>query len=1145
MTEHRPIGQPSGADPRAPDPPTPATKAQWRAAAPDASSWVSANAGSGKTRVLTDRVARLLLAGTDPRRILCLTYTTAAAAEMQNRLFATLGKWAMLDDADLRAELLRLGEDGPPLTPEKLNEARRLFARGLETPGGLKIQTIHAFCDALLRRFPLEAGVSPGFQMLDDRAARALREDVLNALALTDPAAVEGMATWLSGDDPDPLMLEIAQNREAFGTAFDRVERARELGADEGTTVEAIRAEVLSEQSASCVRAWLPILAERDKTDGKLGVALAAALGEVEADACLAALEDCLLTRSGATPFTAKAGKIPTKAVREAHPALSNALDHLARKVEAARPRRLALLALARAEALHRFARAFLSSYEARKRARGLLDFDDLIDRARDLLSRRETAAWVLWRLDGGLDHILVDEAQDTSPRQWQVIKAISDEFFAGLSGRDIRRTIFVVGDEKQSIYSFQGADPAIFGEMRQSYDGLLAGLGRELQHCDLLYSFRSAPPVLRLVDAVFAGSDGTGPEKAASEKAGPENTGLARSEHLAFRAEMPGRVELWPFLPKPEKVPDPPWEIPEAAAVPDDPIARLARDVAERVRGWLDAGTPLPGKGRAIRPGDVLILVQRRAELFHAIIHALKIARVPVAGADVLKLEGELAVKDLLAVLRIAATPGDDLSLAALLRGPLGGMSEEALFDLAHGRKGTLWAALRARAAEWPEVRALIDDIRGLADYARPFELLERILIRHDGRRRLIARLGQEAEDAIDALLDQALAYETSEAPSLTGFLCWIDREEMTVKRRLEDSADQARVMTVHGAKGLEAPIVILPETAPRREIGTPPQLLRLDTGLTAWRTRAELAAPSLAAADARRRGRAEAENLRLLYVALTRAQSWLIVAGAGAAPKPGDGSWYGLVETALRALGAEETEAGLVLSERWEMDGPVRETEAPPPPPPLPDWASRPATVPAEAEAAVLTPSHLGGLHALPFERDAFAEEGDPLARGEAAHLLLERLRGRNRAEWPGLAALLLPDRTDLPALIAEAESVLTAPELDFLFAPETLAEAEITAPMPDARERRLLGRIDRLVIGPERVLAVDFKSNRGVPAVPEEVPEGILRQMGAYAAALALIWPDRRVETAVLWTRTARLMPLPPGLTAAALARALAES
>ena len=1124
MTEH----------PRFNDPAAAATEAQNRAAAPDRSSWVSANAGSGKTRVLTDRVARLLLAGTDPRRILCLTYTKAAAAEMQNRLFRKLGDWAMKDDDALRAELAKLGEEGPGLAPERLNEARRLFARGLETPGGLKIQTIHAFCDALLRRFPLEAGVAPSFQMLDDRAARALREEVLDALALESPAVMADMAAFLSGDDPDALLTEIVQAREHFAAAFDPAALARALGAEPGLTAAALRDEVLSAGARACVESWLPLLAGSRVNDTKLRERFAAILAQADPDACLELLEGALLTGDGAkAPFTAKIDSVPTKGLRTKHPALADSLAHLMRAVESARPRRLALAAFARSEALHRFARAFLDRYEARKRGRGMLDFDDLIDRARALLSRSETAAWVLWRLDGGLDHILVDEAQDTSPRQWQVVEAISAEFFTGLASRDVARTIFVVGDEKQSIYSFQGADPVAFGRMRSHYERLLGEMAHALQHCDLLFSFRSAPPVLKLVDSVFAG---------------PGGAGLERVEHLAFNSDMPGRVELWPFLPKPEKSDELDWDSHELSVLADDPIRELAQRVAARIRSWLDARLLIEGEKREtrpIRPGDVLILVQRRGELFHAIIRALKAARVPVAGADVLKLEGELAVRDLLAVLRVAATPADDLSLAALLRGPLGGLTEAELFDLAYDREGTLLTALRARADEWPAVMALLSEIRDQADYLRPFELLERVLIRHDGRRKLIARLGPEAEDAIDALLDQALSYETTEAPSLTGFLAWIDREEMRVKRRLEDTADQARVMTVHGAKGLEAPIVILPDTAPRKDSANPPSVLRLADDLPAWRTTAGATPPALGEAEAERRARVRAENRRLLYVALTRARSWLIVCGAGTAPKPGDDSWYGLVEAGLSALGPAEEEDGLVLAEGWTEATDPNPPALPPAPPTPPDWAHRAAHPPPAPEERLLAPSNLGGVHALPFESELFPEEGDPLARGEAVHLLLERLRGRPRADWPDLSTRLLPERTDLPALFAEAERVLTAPDLEILFGPDTLAEVEIAAPLAALGPgQRLIGRIDRLVIDAERVLAVDFKTNRGVPDTPAEVPEGILRQMGAYAAALAQIWPGRRVETAVLWTRSAHLMPLPPALTAAALARALRE-
>ncbi len=877
----------------------------------------------------------------------------------------------------------------------------------------------------------------------------------------------------------------------------------------------------------AALRALIPILLASSTADHRLAHKLTRLLAAPEPRERLSLLENALLFGANtAAPFTPNGA--PTKSIRARHPALVETLDALKTRVATARPRRLALAALVKSTTLNTFARAFLARYDAAKRALGALDFDDLIERAVRLLERPDTAAWVLYRLDGGLDHILVDEAQDTSPTQWRVIEAISAEFFNGLGARDITRTIFVVGDEKQSIYSFQGAEPGAFGDMRRFFETRLAEANDALRRCDLLHSFRSAPVILRLVDTVFTGARGAGLADGVT--------------HHAQFPDQPGRVELWPFLPKPETPEESPWDEPLDALAPEDPVALLAARVAARVKGWLDTGQPLPGAGRAVRAGDVLVLVQRRNEIFDAIIRALKTARVPVAGADLLRVGAELAVKDLLAGLRFAATPEDDLSLAAFLRGPLGGVSEEELFGLAHPRPGTLWSALRDRpAADFATVRGLIADLMAQADYLRPYEMLQRLLIRHDGRRLLTARLGAEAEDGIDALLDQALAYESVEAPSLTGFLAWIDRDEMKVKRRMDAGADQVRVMTVHGAKGLEAPIVILPDTATRQEPRVP-EVLPLGDGAAAWRMSRGTGPAALEEADAARRALVRAENLRLLYVALTRARNWLIVCGAGAAPKPEGDAWHGIAQAALESL-APRIEPGpdgdaLILDHNWAEVGP---SAAPPPAAPAaapPTWAVHPA--PARRPGpGPLSPSDLGGGHALPAE--AMMPEIEALARGEAVHRLLEHLRDAAPGDWPTLAAQLLPDFPDPGEILAEAAAVLTAPALAEVFGPGSLAEVDIAAPLDALGGRIVLGRIDRLVVRADRVLAVDFKSNRVVPSRPEEVPEGILRQMGAYHAAMTLIWPARRIEAAILWTRAVRLMPLPADLIGAALLRA----
>jgi ATP-dependent helicase/nuclease subunit A len=1093
---------------------------QRRAAEPAASVWVAANAGSGKTAVLTNRVARLLLAGSEPARILCLTYTKAAAAEMQTRLFSRLGAWAMLDDAALIRELRELGEPPERLCTRRLAVARTLFARALETPGGLKIQTIHAFCDSLLRRFPLEAGVPPGFTVLDDRQAQALRLDALERLAETDPRVVEGMGTHLSGDDPDPLLAEIATHRDRFDAPLDEAALATALGHRQGVTLAGLAAAVLTSEARGLLRDVASAAASGGVKDQEAAAAIAGALCLDPAEA-LRALEGVLLFGANAgAPFTARTGKFPGKDARRALGPRADALDGLMAAVEEARCRRLALLAFEKSRALHVFARGWLAQL-ARLKVAGLLDFDDLIAHTVRLLSNPETAAFVLWRLDGGLDHLLVDEAQDTSPPQWRVIQAITEEFFAGEGARSVDRTVFVVGDEKQSIYSFQGADPAAFADMRAHFEARLEGMERQLDECDLIDSFRSAPLILELVDAVFAGPAGA--------------AFVDRVTHQSPHPERPGRIELWPFVERPEKPEEPPWDRPLDLRMPDNPALVLAEQLASEIRRWLDEGRPIPDPAgsRPIRPGDILVLVQRRSSVFHPLIRALKRHRVPVAGADVLRMGGELAVKDLLAALRIATTPVDDLSLAALLRSPLGGLSEQELFRLAHPRERTLVDAL-ARS-DHRAAADLVQDLRSQADYVRPYELIEHILVRHEGRRRLTARLGAEANDGIDALLEQALAYEAVETPTLTGFLAWMGRGEVTVKRRTDEAGDEVRVMTVHGAKGLQAPVVILPDTAQWQEAGRRPQITLVEGGIPMWTVSAAECPPPLAAAERERRARTSAENRRLLYVALTRAQSLLVVAGAGERGKTEADSWFACVQAALLRCGAEYDAAGLLVrASRWPVSAAAADSPVPSRIEAAP-WARSSPPRPLGA-APLLTPSTLGGLHAMPGEID---RDGDPRDRGSRIHRLLEGLATQPRLARAALARRLLPDAADLAELLAEAEAVLDAPELATLFAPEARPEVGITATLGG---RTLFGRIDRLVVGTDSVLAADFKSNRVVPESLDDVPEAILRQMGAYAAALALLYPGQSVETAVVWTRIPTLMMLPQAATAAALARAL---
>lgn len=1118
----------------------PASDRQIRAAEPLRSTWLSANAGSGKTRVLTDRVARLLLGGVSPQNILCLTYTKAAASEMQNRLFQRLGEWAMLDDAALREALQRLGVEDV-IDGARLAQARTLFASAIETPGGLKIQTIHSFCAALLRRFPLEAGVSPQFQEVDDRNALILRDAVVEQISDSAEAQVlERAALMMTDENFRDLSAEIAKHRDLFDAPFDASALEAQLGLPAGLTAEDLLAQAFTPQDMDLLPRLLEALRSsttkgdetaRQKLQGIDGPGLGA----------LAVLEDVFLTGSGAKEPYSPSSRFPGAAVKKAHAHLMPELEDWQARVAEVRALRVGLLARDRAVVLHDFARAFLPRYAAAKEARGWLDFDDLILKTRDLLTDTMVSQWVLWRLDGGIDHILVDEAQDTSPVQWQVISALAREFTSGSGARDdVTRTIFVVGDKKQSIYSFQGADPSGFDRMRDGFGAQLAETGQPLQVLELEYSFRSAHSILTLVDRVFDGREAAG--------------FTTDQRHKAFKDRMPGRVDLWPLVEKPGKEEKEDWWDPVDKPGQNNHNVLLARQIASEIKRMLDEGTPIPQEighsgnynARPLRPGDIMILVRRRSGAFPHIIAACKELGLPIAGADRLKVAAELAVRDVTALLNFLALPQDDLSLAAVLKSPLFGWDEQRLFDLAQGRgRSTLWEAMEATPQRYATEIALLRDMRDNADFLRPYDLIERLLTRHEGRRRLLGRLGSEAEDGLDALLDQALIYEQTEIPSLTGFLVWMEADELQIKRQADSASDQIRVMTVHGAKGLESPVVILPDS-----LNSPAQdrtkVVPTETQPLWAMSKDEEPQALRDARDIRAERRAE-ELDRLLYVAMTRAEKWLIVCGAGKIAKD-NSDWYARIAEQMQEMGAEVAPMpggdGLRLENGdWaglEMTGSLPAAESLPA---LPGWAEAHAPH-AEGPEQTLSPSQLEGAKALPGEEGL--DEDAAKRRGRQVHLLLEHLADLAETDRSAMAEALLsqgPDRAEpaeIALLLAEAQNVLTGPATARFFTGEALAEVGISAPLEELGGRRIHGIIDRLIVTPEEIWAVDFKTNVTIPATPEEVPEGLKRQMGAYLAALRQIYPDHRIRTGLLWTRNASLTSLPDDLVMAALRR-----
>ncbi|WP_312125460.1 double-strand break repair helicase AddA [Brevundimonas sp.] len=1137
------------------------------AAGPESSIFVTANAGSGKTTTLVNRVARLLLKRVQPAEILCVTYTKAAAAEMQARLFEKLGHWAVADDETLRGSLADLeGRSRDELGAQDLSNARRLFARALETPGGLKIQTIHAFCEKLLRRFPLEAGVTPGFKVLEDQAAvrlsRNARDDLARHALVADDAvsrAYEHFALTMDFGSFNDLLSLIEAKREALGDYLDAVAKGlapspREITGAGDQTAEEATDDFIRYISQEEWRDAAAAMEAGAKTDTAIGTAMRAALADWRFDA----LGPVFLTQSGSPR-----AKMCTKSIP---PVTGDYLGALQDKFIATQKVVRKIRVAEETEHLLTLARLHRHFYDTRKQDEAALDFTDLVGRTAELLTKRSNAAWVLFKLDGGIEHILIDEAQDTAPEQWEIMRALTESFYAGDGAereRAIERTVFAVGDEKQSIYSFQGARPEQLLKESRRYQLMTQAVGAQFEQVRLETSFRSTPEVLGFVDAVFAHPD----------RARALNGTGDIEPHLPARAGQGGSVEMWPLFKEPERAEKQAWQAPvdqESEASARKQLARaLAREIKQQVadgRGiWAFDPATKTSAHRPARYCDFLVLVRRRDATFEEIIRALKMEGVPVAGADRLKLNEHIVFDDLLSLARFALYPQDDLSLAEILRSPLCQVPDfGAPHDLYHlanvherGRR-SLWQTLQQRKgeqAEWGEAHDLLQSLIEARE-ADPFTFFGTALNHvfadgRSGRARILDRLGREAEEAIDETLSQVLAAEERGGRDLETCLYELEQSQVEVKREMEGARDEVRVMTVHGSKGLEAPVVILPDTTSKAK-PQGPRLMPVPLGDAGegWLMCPAGKDDCEASAEARalREQRTDEESLRLLYVALTRAKDRLIIMGREVGRnKLGyvEGSWWDILQqTFTSALETGSVKTG--------PDGRSRLGELPPCLPPerrvaaeavqIPDWAiTRPA---ADASARFAAPSQMEAerkTKRIPAPSPlATAPTGGAalgrFRRGDLIHRLLERLPDIAPDLRRTMAERLLSKETDLDddqraEMITAAFSVLDDARFAPVFGPGSRAEVALTGTAPELPAGvKINGQIDRLVITPERVLVVDYKTNRPAPDDLDNVDPAYLTQLAVYAAVLRQLYRDRTVEAALVWTDGPKLMPVP---------------
>jgi ATP-dependent helicase/nuclease subunit A len=1187
---------------------------QIAASDPAASVFVAANAGAGKTHVLAQRVIRLMLDGgphgVDPGKILCITFTKAAAANMATRVYERLKGWIALDDGALDAAIRELGVT--EIDAAKRQLARRLFAAALETPGGLKVQTIHAFCTRVLQQFPFEADVAAHFSVLEDRTQKEMLERARMAVLLDAAAAPDSIvgralkvATAAAADTTLVKVLnEAIAERAKFAAWIEGREHALAqlsavLGVDVNDNLGQIEKEIVEGPYLPLAH-WADVAAafatgsrnDQDQAE-RLSAALAAS-GDERIERYL----DVFLNTTNREPRK----KPITKALAADEPELAQNISDEQDRVIGLVARRNGVICRDRTAALAAIAVDVVKRYTEEKERRGLLDYDDLIDKTHRLLTECDPN-WVHHKLDLGLDHVLIDEAQDTSEKQWDIVKRLVSEFGAGAGAGGPRlRTVFAVGDEKQSIFSFQGAAPREYDAARRHFERRFTGSDVAWRFVRFDHSFRSGENVLGAVDAVFHA-----PEIYHSITADADG----RPVHLALPGAVPGLVEIWPLV-EPDPSPDlTAWEAPFDDISETSPQVRLAGRIAAAVRGFIDSGAPTGRERRPMRYGDVLILVRQRGPLFGAIIRALKNTGVAVAGADRLVLTEHVAITDLMALADALLLEHDDLALAVALKSPLFGFDDDLLFELAHGRRGGLRKALHERAAEkkaFVAADALLSRCAERARHDSPFAFFAWLLGPVQGRQRIFARLGYEAADALDEFLELALTYENYQAPSLQGFVSWLRSAATEVKRDMETTRDEVRVMTVHGAKGLEAPVVILADTTTPPRGAHPPTLIEMAAADAApgtplcivWAPRKDDDVEAVAAAREAVLDEYEDEHRRLLYVAMTRAAERLIVCGCHGKNKPKEGCWYNLIRKRLAdEPGFEETGDGdtkmwryrknaspaRVLSPPLQGEGTIAEGDqgwgphgsaekdggaaddtdsacaATPRPPPgrcaaglplagggeVPDWLTTPVS--AAVRAAMVLPSS-----ALPeaasTRRTPAAEQAQAQAmmRGTLMHRLLQSLPDIDASRREAVALNYLAragsafSADEHSLFAARVLAILADPRFAALFSPGSRAEVPIVGRL--ARDSgaalHVSGQIDRLAVTADAVLIADYKTNRDPPAAVKDAPPVYVGQLALYRMVLAKIYPDRPIRTVLVWTEVPDVMELPAAMLDEAAAR-----
>ena len=751
---------------------------------------------------------------------------------------------------------------------------------------------------------------------------------------------------------------------------------------------------------------------------------------------------------------------------------------------------------------LCKLAKIFLDKYDLYKQQNSLLDYDDLIYLTQNLLTDNHAKDWVMRKLDGGIDHLLVDEAQDTSPEQWNIINAIIAELY--LSTKE-QKTVFVVGDEKQSIFSFQGANLSSFDHFNQSLSNKLSNANRDFKNITLEWSYRSTKEIIDIVYLIFEQIKNTTPQLFTSEN----------FKILPFRDSHKGRVEIWPLIIG-EKDQRQFWSLPQEQNNYQSTQQLLAQQIASFIKNQIVSKRILHATNLPVKEADFMILVRKRDELVFEIINCLKNSGLQIEDIDRVTLDKSLSVLDLISVGKFVLLPQDDLNLASLLKSPIIGMSEEQLQSLAISRgKNSIWVYL----SNLPEYRTLYEklcyflQIYKISNCGNFFLLIADCL---DIRKILLACNGSDSNDLINELIYLSSNYSNNVDSSLQSFIYWFENNSIEIKRNFE-SSNKIRVMTVHASKGLQAPIVILCDTTS----------LPTNKNKFIWTEEGEIFSiiqssnsPEFFKDLKEQEQQKELqEYIRLLYVAMTRAEDHLVICGHHSSNKLPENCWYELISRTL-SLHGKQGEDNIIIyqtnDEKINQLININSTET------IMqscgnktiDWFFD------EGLISKITCSSKKNYASLsPLIPNNYLEYG------KIFHKILEDVSRINNFS-------LLKDHPLIKKLPIELQGKIQNNIIKLLNNKEFMAleGQELIAEMPlgtNLRGEVKIGRVDLVAINKDQITIIDYKSDASPPQNTLLVKEFYIDQINFYRHIMQKIYPHSKIICKILWLENSCFM------------------